>query len=129
MIVKAAKINSLSGSAAHRLSDSAMQLIGSLMQVAGVRHVRVEPIQCGGVSRARPVDAQFFDGVPDDVKQVGGAVLEPISDLILSFAVTDVSMEPADGDMEHLRKVWGASSGRLVAPAEVAPDMRELEVP
>ena len=131
MVIKASKINSLGCTPVARLSDSAVQLIGSLMQVCGIRHIKVEPIQCGGVSRARAVDAQFFEGVPDDVKAIGGSVLEPISDLVLSFAITDVDMEPAAGDMDHLKKVWssGSSNQRLVTPAEVTPDMKELEIP
>ena len=133
MVIRASKINSLGDTPVSKLSDSAIQLIGSLMQVCGIRHIKVEPIQCGGVSRARAVDAQFFEGVPDEIKAIGGSVLEPVSDLVLSFAVTDVDMEPAAGDLDHLRKVWALGSGkkdqRLVTPAEVTPDMKELDIP
>ena len=132
MVIRASKINSLERTTAARLADPAVQLIGSLMQVCGIRHLKIEPVQCGGVSRARAVDAQFFEGVPDDVKSVGGSVLEPISDLVLSFAFTDVDMEPAEGDMDHLKKVWSSAASadrRLVAPAETTPDMRELDIP
>lgn len=93
------------------ISLQAGKQLAQIFQCLGVQSMRLSERETMG-SRGLDVDeTHFFEGVPQAMLKWANCTEGALATLMEAFGISDISLEPEEGDMETLEAMWSQLQG------------------
>lgn len=90
-----------------RMSMRFAQSMSQIMQSCGVSGLRMERHPAVSGSSSRLADLAMFQNVPPQVAAYARGVMEPLSEAMSAFGISELRLMKDDGDDDALKSIWG----------------------
>ena len=93
------------------ISLQAGKQLAQLFQCLGIQSVRMSDRETMCGVRLGVDETHFFDGVPRGIVKWSHPSIDPISRMMESFGISEIHLEPEEGDMDTLSAMWSQLQG------------------